>query len=123
MDDDITVRDDDDIAIRDYDDVQYQARQRGQSVNDLLALAPSNDPFYAPGLPSGRQNAAWFDKLYRDLGFETAWREHRRTVHLRRMHYVLVSLAERPKRPDGKVYSNTEADWDFLQSASKCALR
>jgi hypothetical protein len=41
-------------------------------------------------------------------------------VHLRRLHYAIVSLPEdrRPRRLDGTAYENTEAAWRALGSAS-----
>ncbi len=88
----------------------------------LLAMARSNDPFYA-GQDSQRERAEWFASLFRRLGFEG------RRVHVRFVHYVASGEEKNPvsgervqeRRPDGTLYENTEADWDFIQKASKDA--
>jgi hypothetical protein len=77
----------------------------------LIALARANDLFY---LPPGRQrDAEWFAELWR------AYAPARR-IHLRRLHYWLVSLPEasRPTKPDGTPYENTEPDWELLLKGS-----
>ena len=40
-----------------------------------------------------------------------------RIIHLRGFHYALLGEI----KPDGKPYTNTEADWLWLQSAAKAA--
>jgi hypothetical protein len=109
------------VVIRNYADVRRHALASGQKVPDLIALAPGNDPYYAPGTPAGIRDRQWFLRLYSELGFEKAWLVDKHTMHLRRMHYVLISQNKPVRRADGKPYRNTEADWEFLQSASKMA--
>jgi len=58
------------------------------------ALAPANDPFYAAG-PTRKNNAEWFADLFNRFGF-------RRGVHLRRIHYVLLSTTV--QTADGKEH-------------------
>ena len=41
-------------------------------------------------------------------------------MHVRRIHYFLVSRAD-IKKPDGKPYENTAKDWDFLTAVAKWA--
>jgi hypothetical protein len=98
----------------DYESLKGTAKSIGRSVKDLLALSPGNDPFYA-GIAARRQAGEWFAGI---------WAEHGRAgVHLRRLHYRLVSQTDGKtiNRPDGGDYQNTEKDWKFLVNASLAA--
>jgi hypothetical protein len=62
------------------------ARQLGipfQSANQLLVLAPDNDPYYK-GLPAHVRDAEWFAALLDQFGYSAGF-------HTRRVHYRLVS--------------------------------
>lgn len=97
-----------------YDTIKELARsQDGLTVADLCALAPKNDPFYT-GRPAEVTAAAWFAEMWRQFGYS-------RGVHLRRVHYRIVSQDPPLARPDGRVYENTQRDWDYLNEASKWA--
>jgi len=97
----------------DYGTIKQLAKQTGQRVTDLIALAPQNDPFYM-----GTQNdwaiAQWFAGLWRAFGYGTG-------VHLRRIHYQIVSQNPPVLLPNGLPYENTVECWDFLNMASKAA--
>src|SRR5262245_35304648 len=81
-------------------------------LGTLIALAPVNDPF-AIGPP--RQEAArWFAKLWRRLNLGEG-------VHVRRVHYQLVSLRRPPQLPNGKPYENTVECWNALCTACRDA--
>lgn len=82
----------DDENIRGYESVKKLAKKLGISVADLLVLANQNDPFYA-GSPTSRAKAEWFANLWNEFGYATG-------VHLRRVHYQLVSQ-ENPQKHDG----------------------
>lgn len=69
-----------------YDLVKKLAKQIGRSTKDLIALAPANDPFYA-GCPFRARDAEWFANVWEGYGFPHG-------VHLRRIHYVLVSKSQ-----------------------------
>jgi hypothetical protein len=84
-----------------------------RNIPDLLALHQNNDPFYC-GSPADWALARWFKHLWTTL-------EVREGVHLRRIHYRMVSMEPPPKKPDGMGYENTERDWEFLQNAGACA--
>jgi hypothetical protein len=93
-----------------------------QGERSILAMARSNDPFYA-GQGSQVEQAEWFADLFRRLGFEG------RRVHVRFVHYVASGEEKNPaagekqqeRLPDGSPYENTEKNWDFIQAASKHA--
>jgi hypothetical protein len=95
-----------------YDGIKQAAREDGQRVADYLALAPVNDPFYIT--PGQREAAEWFVARWKELGLY-------RGVHLRRVHYTLVSQSPRVKKPDGSDYENTENCWGWLLGASAAA--
>ncbi|MCH8490802.1 MAG: hypothetical protein LAT81_12845 [Oceanicaulis sp.] len=94
-------------------DLKILARTAGVTQADLLALAPANDPF-ALDQPARRRNAEWFAELFERYGF-------REGVHIRRIHYRIVSDDSGVKRPDGSPYLNTQSSWNVLVNASRDA--
>jgi hypothetical protein len=76
-----------------YEAIKARAKQCGVRVADLLILAEKNDPFYA-GSPVQRAKAAWFADLWARFGYTTG-------VHLRRVHYRIVSGDVRERTHDG----------------------
>jgi hypothetical protein len=96
-----------------YDDIKIEAKRRGIPVTDLIALSPSNDPMYA-GKPADRQLAEWFSELWNKFGYGHG-------VHIRRVHYQIISQDPPVKMPNGEPYENTERCWDILSQASKQA--
>ena len=97
----------------DYEQIKALAKAHKISAKDLLALAPGNDPFYV-GQPSQKQWAQWFSELWARLGLGTG-------VHLRRIHYQLVSQDPPIVTPSGNLYQNGDHDWNTLNCASKWA--
>jgi hypothetical protein len=91
---------------RGYDAIKALAKAHGVRVADLLVLAEKNDPFYA-GSPAQRAKAEWFAELWARFGYTTG-------VHLRRVHYRLVSGEIGYHKHDGMPYENTEVCWDYL---------
>jgi hypothetical protein len=55
----------------------------GQSMQSLLALSEDNDPFFC-GRAAAVADADWFRDIWQRFGFGQG-------VHLRRIHYRLVS--------------------------------
>lgn len=101
------------MAAISFETIKALAKQLGWKVEDLLALADKNDPYYV-GRPAQRAAGEWFAAL---------WTRFRlpRGAHLRRVHYVLVSQEPPLFTPDGKPYLNTEGAWNTLNEASKAA--
>ncbi|RLI50134.1 MAG: hypothetical protein DRP09_20190 [Candidatus Thorarchaeota archaeon] len=98
----------------DYHTIKHLAEEvEGVTIRDLIALAPQNDPFYV-GTPGDIAKAQWFADIWRKFGYSHG-------VHLRRVHYQLVSQSPPINKPNGKPYENTEKDWDYLGMASKSA--
>jgi hypothetical protein len=98
---------------RGYEAIKALAKECRVRVADLLVLAEKNDPFYA-GLPSQRDKAAWFAELWRRFHYTSG-------VHLRRVHYRIVSSEVPERKHDGTPYENTEGCWDYLGEAGKYA--
>jgi len=96
-----------------YSYIKELAGAEGLRVSDLIALAPQNDPFYT-GTASDIECAAWFADLWERFGYY-------RGVHIRRVHYQIISQDPPVMMPDGTPYENTERCWGFLNKASKAA--
>ena len=97
--------------------INYQALKRlakasKVSVKNLMALAPQNDPFYV-GTKGDIEKAEWLASIYEQQGSP-------QQVHIRRIHYFLVSREDILK-PNGERYENTENDWGYLSKAAKYA--
>jgi hypothetical protein len=100
-------------VFRGYDAIKAVAKEYRMRVSELLVLAEKNDPFYA-GSPAQRAKAAWFAELWVRFRYTSG-------VHLRRVHYRLVSGDVRERKHDGTPYENTESCWDYLGEAGKYA--
>jgi hypothetical protein len=100
-----------------YEDIKALAVALGRPAETLIALAASNDPFYV--VPRRQTQAQWFaTEVWPLLDID-----ENGGIHVRRVHYVLVSLPaeNRPRKPDGTAYENTSDDWDLLLAASRDA--
>ncbi|WP_139342401.1 MULTISPECIES: hypothetical protein [Protofrankia] len=88
------------------------AAETGRPMKDLTVLAAQNDPFRID-TPARHRDGEWLAITARDLGLGN------RRIHLRGLHYMVIG---RPK-PDGSPYTNTDADWTWLQSDAGKAAR
>ena len=94
-----------------YETIKRESRARRKAgldcaVPDLIALARNNDPFYR-GSKGDIEKALWFADLWERFGYE-------RGVHLRRMHYQLISQDPLVKKPNGKLYDSRRDYLDQL---------
>lgn len=96
-----------------YEAIKALAKKRRVPVTELIALSPQNDPFYT-GTERDKMLGAWFLEHWQQLGYTTG-------VHIRRMHYAIVSQNPPVRLPNGKPYENTEACWNELTNAAKAA--
>ena len=96
-----------------YDYIKQLARETGARVTDLIPLAPQNDPFYT-GTPNDWALAEWFAGLWQAFSYTSK-------VHIRRVHYQIISQNPPVLLPNGKPYENTEECWGVLNLASKAA--
>jgi hypothetical protein len=95
----------------DYAAIKALAAGLGRPAATLIALSGKRDPFYVT--PGRLAAAQWFADVWALLNPPDG-------VHLRRLHYRLVSLpqAERPKTLSGDAYENTEKGWNELNDAA-----
>jgi len=96
-----------------YEKIKACALEPGGRVDDLIALSRKNDPFYC-GQPGQVLQARWFASLWELFRFPQG-------VHLRRIHYLLVSQDRPILDAGGTAYANTERCWKLLGEASKGA--
>src|SRR5579872_7166276 len=94
----------------DYETIKQLAKEMSCKVTDLIPLAPQNDPFYT-GTPGDWSLGEWFAGLWNGFGY-------RNNVHIRRVHYQIVSQRTPVMMPNGKPYENTTECWDMLNMAS-----
>jgi hypothetical protein len=97
-----------------YKKIKQLAKMRHCTIPDILVLARQNDPFFA-GSETGQAMARWFAALWHQFSYTTG-------VHLRRVHYELVSQEQAGRhKHNGEPYENTENDWNYLSHAGKHA--
>jgi hypothetical protein len=96
-----------------FDYIKAEAKRLRRRVDDLIVLSPNRDPFYC-GRPSHKKNAKWFASIWNQFGYTTG-------VHLRRIHYQIISQKTPMMLPSGMGYENTEECWDLLGDASQAA--
>lgn len=97
--------------MRGYQAIKELSRETGQPIPQLLALARQNDPYFA-GSPANVELGEWFRGVWRKAGFSQG-------VHLRRVHYQLVSTGA--GMHNFEPYQNTLKCWDYLCQAGKAA--
>jgi hypothetical protein len=98
-------------VIYDYAKLKDLAQQMGRKVTDLIALSRNHDPFYV-GTTAHVTNGKWFAELWQRFDFTDG-------IHIRRMHYLIVSQKEPVLLPNRSKYENTEQCWGFLADASE----
>ena len=99
-------------ALLRYDAIQKLAKELSRPASTLIALAPQNDPFSIT--PGRRAPAQWFARLWRRLAIGSG-------VHVRRLHYAIISQSQPVKMSDGTPYENTLSCWHTLIRTSNDA--
>ena len=91
-------------------------KAEGYRLADLTVLEPGRDP-YRFDTAGGHRNARWFaEQVQRLLRPD-------QTIHLRGLHYLIVSRGN-IRRPDtGEVFANTNDDWEWLSDIAAKAAR
>lgn len=85
-----------------YEQIKAEAKRGRQenlgysSVKDLIALALNNDPFYM-GSARDHELAKWFSDIWFTFGYTN-------NIHLRRIHYQIISQDAPVSFPDGLPY-------------------
>jgi hypothetical protein len=93
--------------------IQAEARDASLPLSGLTVLDKKVDP-YRQDTPAGHRDGAWLAEQMAELGLT-------KPIHLRGLHYALVSSTNLTK-PNGERYRNDAADWEWLQvEASKAA--
>jgi hypothetical protein len=91
-----------------------EANANGRSLGSLTVLATKNDPFRVD-TPARHRDGEWLAVHAERLGLGE------RTIHLRGLHYMLVS--GEVINPYGKPFENNDADWTWLQEDCAKAAR
>ena len=81
-------------------------------MEDLTVLSEGNDP-YRFDTPAKRRDGQWLATEIARLGV-------RLPLHPRGIHYALVATGDVIK-PNGKLYINDFANWDWLTEAAAAA--
>jgi hypothetical protein len=96
-----------------YSSIKELAKAEKCTVKDLIVLSQQNDPFYC-GTDGDLAKGEWFGDLWRRFGYNGG-------VHIRRVHYQIISQLSPVLMPDGTPYENTDECWIFLGDAAKAA--
>lgn len=89
------------------------AADAGLPMSGLTVMSNQTDP-YRIDTPANHRDAKWFANAWKSSGA-------RRPIHLRGLHYALVSGHDELIRPDGTPYRNTADCWIWLQAVSNKA--
>ena len=93
--------------------IEAEAREASVPLADLTVLDKKVDP-YRQDTPAGHRDGAWLAEQMARLWIV-------KPIHLRGLHYALVSSTSLTK-PNGERYLNNADDWEWLQvEASKAA--
>jgi hypothetical protein len=93
--------------------IKELATKNDKKIPALLAMSRGNDPFFA-GCAAQKRDAEWFLAVWKRFSFENG-------VHLRRIHYRIISDKEPTLCSSGAPYENTVECWNYLANASKAA--
>ncbi len=93
-----------------YEHIKQLAKENGGTIKDYIALSQQRDPFYV-GTETQMERAQWFLDIWQKYGYNTG-------VHLRRIHYQVVSQETPVKTHDGQPYGNTEKSWQYLSGSA-----
>lgn len=107
------VGSDDEGSPAGYEEVKSLAKQLQRPIATMIALSNENDPFLADRPGARLEGARWFAELWKVMDPSTG-------IHLRRLHYRLLSSAT-TICPDNSIYENTDECWRFLGRAASDA--
>jgi hypothetical protein len=98
-----------------YQKIRNLKKQQGIKISDMLVLASTNDPYNMENA-APKRDAEWFANIYAELGLKNI-----QDMHLRRIHYKIISQENVISTATGKPYENTVKCWQYLTEASKKA--
>jgi hypothetical protein len=94
--------------------LETAAEEQEASLNDLTVLSTAIDP-YRIDTPAGHRDGQWAAELL-NKNYGPVKR-----AHWRGLHYTGVT--DKPRKPDGEVYQNTDDDWEWLSEKAGKAAR
>jgi hypothetical protein len=94
-------------------DIKALGKRVQRKLVSLLTLSRDVDPFLAD-TPVRLRAARWFAELWNTLGLRPG-------IHLRKIHYMLVSQPTPVIMPDGRPYENTVRCAAILSAAGRDA--
>lgn len=83
------------------------------TLDSLTVMSGATDP-YRLDTPANHRDARWLAEAWARSGA-------RRPIHLRGLHYALVSMDPPLTKPDGSTYVNSHDDWIWLQRIGNIA--
>lgn len=86
------------------------------TLDDLTVLSAQVDP-YRLDTPAGHRDGKWAADL-----LAQTYRPDKQ-AHLRGLHYAMIVSTKTFRKPDGKIYRNTDADWIWLSEIALKAAR
>lgn len=95
------------------DTIETHANVNGHSLSTLTVMSTITDP-YRIDTPANRRDAEWLAQAWQSCGA-------RRPIHLRGLHYALVSTPHLAPMPDGTPFLNTWDCWLWLQAIANRA--
>lgn len=95
------------------DIIEAEAETHGKPLKDLTVLSASRDP-YRLDTPANHVLGKWLQAAYANVN------PNDNVTHLRGLHYMLVG---RVNKPDGKRYTNTDENWEWLSEKVAKAAR
>ena len=93
--------------------IDAEVEHHGLPLKALTVMSNLTDP-YRIDTPANRRDAEWLAQAWETSGA-------RRPIHLRGLHYALVSAPEVPAMPGGQPYHNTFDCWTWLQAVANKA--
>ena len=93
--------------------IEAEVELRGLPLRALTVMSNLTDP-YRIDTPANRRDAEWLAQAWETSGA-------RRPIHLRGLHYAIVSTPEVPAMPGGQPYHNTFECWTWLQAVANKA--
>jgi hypothetical protein len=98
---------------RSYEEVKALAATLRRRIETVIALHENTDPYFA-GAPRRLERAEWFAALWDKLDIKSA-------VHVRSIHYRLISQKTPVLMPNGERYENTLRCYAALNEAARDA--
>ena len=93
--------------------IEAEVEHHGRPLHALTVMSNLTDP-YRIDTPANRRDAEWLAQAWETSGA-------RRPIHLRGLHYAIVSTPEVPAMPGGQPYHNTFECWTWLQAVANKA--